>query len=193
MWSIRSLDSCSRGAIFLFHQNSVWLLKHFLDIVYYCCSVWLSVESLNLTLRQECCGKGDGTGILTSPQEDGCRAVHTFSHCMHELVVLAPATAILAIVSLLFEMSIYEHVLCRHSFQHRNSIFNPFLTGKHTDYIGLKIPYRFHTSNFSFLRLHQLSHHRKDVLPSLEKESYRSARRSCRKHAPWEFYRSGIG
>ena len=74
-----------------------------------------------------------------------------------------------------------------------NPIFNSFLTGKHTGYVGLKIPCRIHTSNFSFLRLHQLSHHRKDVLPTLRKESYRSAVRSCSEPMPSEFYKWGIG
>lgn len=59
-----------------------------------------------------------------------------------------------------------------------NAIFNHFLTGEHIGYIGLKILCKIHTSNFSFLRLHQLSHHRKDVLPTLGEESYRSAMRS---------------
>lgn len=65
-----------------------------------------------------------------------------------------------------------------------NPIFNPLLTGKHIGYIGLKIPCRIHTSNFSFLRLHQLPHHRKDVLPTLGEESYRSAMRPCSEHIP---------
>lgn len=65
-----------------------------------------------------------------------------------------------------------------------NLIFNNFLTAKSTGYVGLKIPRRIHTSDFSFLWLHQLSHHRKDVLPTLGKESYRSAMRSHSKHKP---------
>lgn len=132
MWNIRSLDSCYRGAIFFLHQNSVRLLQQF---VYYCCSVWLIVESLNLTVWQECCGMG--TGLLTSPQGDGCRALYTFYQYMHELVTCTVSSHCNSsnCITAFWNLNIYEYLLCRYSFKHHNSIFNPFLTGKHTDYI----------------------------------------------------------